>query len=111
KGISKKIWKKERSWPAHMILSDGGLLFAGEERKGPLTLHVSWRSQKADKESGKAGEAVWRIEGLDKRISPIFLKSLRPKTWDTANSIIPDPLLVSAGINLPDLKGSPKDWP
>ncbi len=111
KGISKKIWKKERSWPAHMILSDGGLLFAGEERKGPLTLHVSWRSRKADKESGKAGEAVWRIEGLDKRISPIFLKSLRPKTWDTANSIIPDPLLVSAGINLPDLKGSPKDWP
>ena len=80
KGISKKIWKKERSWPAHMILSDGGLLFAGEERKGPLTLHVSWRSQKADKESGKAGEAVWRIEGLDKRISPIF-SSHYTKTW------------------------------
>ena len=39
-------------------LSDGGLLFAGEERKGPLTPHVSWRSQKADKESGKAGVVV-----------------------------------------------------
>jgi len=111
KGIPKKIWEKEKSWPAHMIISDGGLIFAGEERKEPLTLRVSWRSQKADKESGKAGEAVWRTEGLDKRISPIFLKSLKPKTWDIANSIIPDPLLLSAGMNLPELKGSPKEWP
>ncbi len=112
KGISGKIWGKEKSWPAHMIISDGGMLFTNDEEKNePLVLHAAWRIQKEGKTSGKAGEAVWRIEGLDKRISPIFLKALKAKTWDTANSIIPEPLLLSAGINLPEMKGSPEEWP
>lgn len=111
KSISGKIWEKEKSWPAHMIISDGGLLFANEEEKEPLVLQAAWRIQREGNSSGKAGEAVWRIEGLDKRISPVFLKALKPKTWDTANLVIPEPLLLSAGINLPEINGSPEEWP
>ena len=112
KGMSGKIWGKEKSWPAHMIISDGGLLFTNDEEENePLVLHAAWRIQREGNASGKTGEAVWRIEGLDKRISPVFLKELKPKTWDTVNSIIPEPLLLSAGINLPEIKGPPEDWP
>lgn len=50
-------------------------------------------------------------QGLDKRISPIFIKALESKKWDTTNCIIPEPFLLSAGMNLPERKGSPSDWP
>lgn len=112
KGIRKDIWGKEKKrWPAHIEICDGGLVFAGDEAKSPLILKASWRSHEPDKKTGRTGEAIWKIQGLDKRISPIFLKALKSKTWDTTNSIIPEPLLLSAGMNLPEQKGSPAEWP
>ena len=112
KGIPKNYWGKEKkSWPAHIEICDGGLMFSNEETRSPLVLKAAWRSQEPDKNNGRAGEAVWKIEGLDKRISPVFLNTLKPKTWDTSNCIIPEPLLISAGINIPDLIGSPEEWP
>ena len=112
KGIPKTIWGKNKTkWPAHIEICDGGLVFAGDGAKSPLILKASWRSQQPDKNTGRSGDAIWKIEGLDKRISPIFLNALEAKTWDTTNSIIPEPLLLSAGMNLPEQKGSPDDWP
>ncbi|NLD04508.1 MAG: hypothetical protein GX672_01225 [Synergistaceae bacterium] len=111
KSIPKNYWEKEKSWPAHIEISEGGLMFADDETKPPLILKAAWRSQEPDKKTGKAGEAVWKIEGLDKRISPLFLNALKSKTWDTSNCIIPKPLLLSAGMNLPELKGGPEEWP
>ncbi|MDD4159330.1 MAG: hypothetical protein PHO18_00100, partial [Synergistaceae bacterium] len=109
--IPKNYWDKEKSWPAHIEISEGGLLSAEGETKPPLILKAAWRSNQPDDKTGKAGEAVWKIRGLEKRISPLFLNALKPKTWDTSNCIIPQPLLLSAGMNIPELKGSPEDWP
>ena len=41
----------------------------------------------------------------------LALNALSAKKWNTENSFIPEPLLLSMGINLPPLKGSPEDWP
>lgn len=112
KGIPKNYWGKEKkSWPAHIEICDGGLMFSGDETGSPLVLKAAWRSQEPDKKNDMAGEAVWKIEGLDKRVSPVFLNALKSKAWDTSNCIIPKPLLISAGINIPDLIGSPEEWP
>ncbi|MBP8684354.1 MAG: hypothetical protein KBH52_02985 [Synergistaceae bacterium] len=112
KGIPKNYWGKEKkSWPAHIEISDGGLLFTDDEIQPPLILKAAWRSHEPDKKTGRIGEAIWKIQGLDKRISPIFLKALESKKWDTTNCIIPEPFLLSAGMNLPERKGSPSDWP
>lgn len=111
KKIPAQIWKHDSSWPAHIMISDGGLLLTENELNDPVTVTAAWKAKKNSTEAKKEGEAVWRIDGLDKRLSPIFLKTLEPKTWDTANSVIPEPMLVSAGMNIPELKGSPKEWP
>lgn len=111
KGIPKNFWREEKSWPAHIEICDGGLLFAGDGKKSSLILRAAWRDLESNINTGKTGEAIWKIKGLDKRISPIFLNALKAKTWDTANSIIPEPLLLSAGMNIPRLSGEPKDWP
>ena len=111
KGIPKSFWKEEKSWPAHIEICDGGLIFTGDDSKSPLVLRAAWRSHDPDKKTGKIGDAIWKIKGLDKKISPLFLKALKPKTWDTANCIIPEPFLISAGMNIVELTGSQKDWP
>ena len=111
KGIPRNFWEKEKAWPAHIEICDGGLMFAEDSPESPLVLRAAWRSHDTDKKNDKMGEAIWRIKGLEKRISPLFLKSLKPKTWDTANCIIPEPLLISAGLNIDKLSGSQKDWP
>lgn len=110
KSIPKDSWEKEKSWPAHIEISDGGRISADNKTDSPLILKAAWRSQENYKTIDMAGEAVWEIEGLEEKISPLFLSSLKSKKWDTSNCIIPTPLLLSAGINLPELKGSPEEW-
>ncbi|MCE5201493.1 MAG: hypothetical protein LLF78_03145 [Synergistaceae bacterium] len=111
KGLGKKRWKDEKAWPGHIELCDGGDLFSSGEKSSPLKLQAAWRNFDAKNDSDPAGEAKWTIEGLSKKISSLVPGALEPMEWDTSNCIIPEPLLLSVGMNFPEFKGSPKDWP
>lgn len=110
KGLGRKKWKEEKEWPGHMEICDGGLLFSKGEQQTPLKLQVSWRRLVANKTTDKTGEAKLSIEGLDKRLSSSIMRDLKAKTWETSNCIIPEPLLMSVGVNIPSLQGTPDDW-
>ncbi len=111
KGFGRKSWKEEKTWPGHIEICEGGLLFNNGEKSYPLKLQVAWRKLEAKNNAGKAGEAKWTIDGLDKRFGAALLDTFEPTTWNTSNCIIPKPFLMSIGVNLPNLKGSPDDWP
>ena len=113
KSAANHKWKAEKQWPAHVEISDGGLLAAnkeGDESVPPLKLQAAW--QKTDKKSGaEAGEAKWVVIGAEKRFDASVLKAFEAKKWDMDVCIIPEPLLLSVGLNISGLKGSPEDWP
>lgn len=48
---------------------------------------------------------------LGKPVEAYLSSTLKARKWDTADCIIPEPLLLSMGIDLPPLGGDPKDWP
>jgi len=110
KGLRKKRWKEESSWPGHVELSDGGRIMSGKDGS-PLKLQVAWHKLDGKKASEPEGEAKWTIDGLDKKIGPMPFDSLEPTQWDPSLCVVPKPLLMSVGINMPELKGSPKEWP
>lgn len=111
KRISANKWKDEKKWQGHIEVSDGGLFLSGDERKDPIVLQAAWRSSLPDERTGRAGSAKWRISGLEKRIPSEFINSLSAKKWNTSNFLIPEPLLLSVGVNIPKLSGSPSEWP
>ena len=114
KDAGKFKWNDEKSWPGHIEICDGGLLFADKTKKAderdPLKLQAAWNKPQSRDET-EVGEAKWSITGLDKIAGTLALSALTAKKWDTQNCLIPDPLLLSAGFNIPKLGGSPADWP
>lgn len=113
KSAGRKKWSIEKKWPCHMEFSDGGKLlpFGSKDKNAPLILTAAWHSLKSDKVSDPAGEMRWQIDGLDKRFGSLVLKALTPKKWATSEYVIPNPMLLSAGVNMPELPGAPEDWP
>ncbi len=109
--IGRKKWKEEKSWPSHIEICDGGLLTSKAKRKTPLTLEAAWHELEKTKQGEPTGELRWRINGLDDLAGFFAMNALAPKKWDTVNSFIPEPLLLSMGINLPQMKGAPEEWP
>ena len=109
--MGRKKWHEEKSWPGHIEICDGGLLTAKEKKQTPLKVEASWHKTEATKLSEASGELRWRVSGLDSLMGSLALNALSAKKWNTENSFIPEPLLLSMGINLPPLKGSPEDWP
>ena len=113
KNAGKTKWQDEKGWPGHIEICDGGLLFADKEKKDdktPLKFQAAW-NKPTSKDEIETGEAKWTFIGLDKRVGTLALSALSAKTWDTQNCLIPDPALLSAGLNMPKLSGSPADWP
>ncbi|MFR5880547.1 MAG: hypothetical protein ACLUEQ_06950 [Cloacibacillus evryensis] len=106
-----KKWRQEKSWPAHIEVSDGGVITAGAEHKFPITIEAAWHSLEPKNPSDPAGEIRWALVDLGKPVEAYLSSSLKAKKWDTADCIIPEPLLLSMGINLPPLGGDPRDWP
>lgn len=115
KGIDLK-WGLEGSWPCHITLSDGGVIGAlasrgadSQELMDSVKLEVAWRRGSNDEErranegdsAPPAGEAKWKISGLGNCLDSVFTGSLRNLDWTSADIFIPDPLIVSFGINLP----------
>lgn len=100
-GLGAKKWKDEPRWRGHMEICDGGLLFKdGTDNTAPLKLQTAWQD-----------EIKWSIEGLDKKLGEKTMRALKARKWDTADCVIPTPLLLSMGVNIPDVDGSPDDWP
>lgn len=106
-----KKWRQEKSWPAHIEVSDGGVITAGAEHKFPITIEAAWHSLEPKNPSDPAGEIRWALVDLGKPVEAYLSSSLKAKKWDTADCIIPEPLLLSMGINLPPLSGDPRGWP
>ncbi len=99
---AKRRWSLERRWKGHMLLSDGGVLaaMAGEEGDAdPVGLEIAWRS---DGKSDKDGEAKWRVWGLEKRVGKNLARNLKTHNWSTETPLVPDHLLLSIGINMPN---------
>lgn len=109
--VGRKKWHDEKSWPSHLEICDGGALTASREKSVPLKLEAAWHELDRKKGSDPAGELRWRVIGLDDIYGSKVLGAFKAKTWDTSNCLIPDPLLLSMGVNIPVLDGSPKDWP
>lgn len=109
--IGRKKWKEEKNWPSHIEICDGGLLTSKQKRPTPLTLEAAWHKLEEAKQGEPTGTLRWRISGLDGLAGAFVMNAVSPKKWDTANSFIPEPLLLSMGINMPQMKGSPEEWP
>lgn len=109
--LGKKKWSQERDWPAHIELCDGGAMTANAEHKFPITIEAAWRALEKKSAADPAGEARWALVNLDKPVELYLNSSLKARKWDTQNCIIPEPLLLSMGIDIPKMDGSPKDWP
>lgn len=99
-GIKGK-WNVGRSRKGHLRLSDGGVLSsmargAGAGKSGPCGLEVAWNTL------GGEGEAEWRITGIDKKVSRSLARNLKAHNWSGEKPILPSPLLLSLGVNLPN---------
>ncbi len=106
-----KKWRQEKSWPAHIEISDGGTITANAEHKFPITVEAAWRGLEPKSPADPAGEIRWALVDLGKSVEAYLSSSLKAKRWDTGDCIIPEPLLLSMGVNLPPLGGDPRDWP
>ena len=106
-----KKWQQEKEWPAHIEICDGGTITADMKYKFPITIEAAWRSLEAKKPGDPNGEVRWQFTDLDKSVESYISSNMKPKKWLTSECVIPDPLLLSAGVNIPELKGEPKDWP
>ncbi|MEG1603299.1 MAG: hypothetical protein RR340_06765 [Cloacibacillus sp.] len=110
-GLGGKKWSDERSWPGHIEISDGGAATVNSQYKFPITVEAAWRDTDKKNAGDPAGEVRWRLVKLPSLVESYLKSNMKVKKWDTANSIIPEPLLLSMGIVLPPLDGAPQDWP
>lgn len=108
KSKKKHVWEQEKSWPGHAELGDGTMLSG---RETPLKIQFAWRSLKPKSDNDPAGEAKWIISGLKTGVKAAMLLMVKPVEWDTAKLVTPTPTVLAAALNIPKLKGSPRDWP
>jgi hypothetical protein len=103
-GIKRK-WSIDSDTGGHAYLSDGGLISsmirgsgASPNPKESLELEVAWIT------SGdvNATHAKWQVSGTENVVARMFLNDLRPNDWSTNDVFVPDPLVLSFGINLPN---------
>ncbi len=103
-----KKWTQEKDWPAHIEICDGGLLTERIKEKFPITVEAAWRIPEKDRTQG---EARWAFVNMGAGAKACLSSALKAKKWKISDCVIPQPLLLSAGLNLPPLKGSPEEWP
>jgi hypothetical protein len=109
-GISHK-WRVEKSWKAHMLIDDGGVIGAiasgGDDiasRSASISLEAAWQSSAGAKENGDpAIEVKWQLWGLESYIDKDFISGLKKYDWRDKDFFIPAPLIASFGLNLPNL--------
>lgn len=108
--LADKKWQVEKGWPSHMEICDGGALTANAREKFPITIEAAWRTEGAEGPMSPVGEARWALVGLSKPVQIWLSRSLKAKKWSTSDYFIPEPLLLSVGVNIPELKGRHDSW-
>ena len=110
-GLKGKKWQEERSWKGHIEFSDGGALTASSKNKFPIAVEAAWQDLEQKSAGEPAGVIKWRLTGLPTLAESYLNSNMKVKKWDTKNCVIPEPLLLSMGVVLPPLDGSPAEWP
>lgn len=105
-------WHEGDDWGGHMLVSDGGLakmlLTDAEElsHSDAVTFKISWATSGSGtytlSDTTPAGHAVWSASGVENLVGKQFAVSLKPLDWSTQDLFIPEPLIMSIGLNLPD---------
>lgn len=80
-----------------------------------VALDISWSTHSLEgrrlSDNKPAGEARWRVRGLNGIVSQVFLSSLSTYDWSQDALFIPDPLIASLGANLPAPGRNRRDLP
>ncbi|MDR1579783.1 MAG: hypothetical protein LBS35_05455, partial [Synergistaceae bacterium] len=99
----------KRKWPVaaesggHAFFSDGGVLRswmtdAAPNPKEALELEAAWITSP----DIRAVKTDWRVSGVEHFIPKNFLNGLQKDDWSRADVFMPDPLVMSFGVTLPD---------
>lgn len=98
-------WSVEPSWGGHVFLYDGGAISsmftnpsASLDSRNAISFEAAWTSS-TDKTQTTA---KWQMSGLDHIMGASFPGSLKPHDWSGGDIFIPDPLILSIGINMPN---------
>ncbi len=109
-------WTDYGDWDGHLYLSDGGLAARIVSENGlrelatedPVKAEIRWQSEEPSSrdrtlsDTVLGGRAEWRVNGLDAILGKTFLASLKPYDWSSRALFLPEPLILSFGLNLPD---------
>lgn len=96
-------WKVSSDWKNHFRFYDGGLLSQLLSLDGvkvslvPFIFNASWYK------NDEKGELSWKTSGIDGVIPATLYEKLMPIQWNQ-RIIAPEPLLLAAGINIPDIR-------
>ena len=103
-GIGNK-WQQNPEAGGHAYFSDAGLIGAMTKENGTppnpresLELEVAW----ATSADARAVYANWQVSGMEHILPRAFVNDIRPHDWSKSETFIPDPLVLSFGINLPN---------
>jgi len=79
------------------IISQVSTLYGIPANSGEVSIYCGWDHSK------EAGKMEWRSDGIKKVLPDTFLNTLNPVKWDF-DSVVREPVLFAAGINIPELK-------
>lgn len=102
-GIKRK-WSVAAERGGHVFFSDGGVLrsrMTGSGAPNPkeaLELEAAWVTSS----DIRAVRTDWRMSGAEHFIPKNFLSGLQKDDWSRVDVFMPDPLVLSFGIALPD---------
>ena len=101
----RRNWLLDAEAGGHAYFSDAGLIRAmirsGETEPNPresLELEVAWVTSAEE----NTKHARWQVSGMENILPRAFLNDLRPHDWSQTETFIPDPLVLSLGVNLPN---------
>ncbi|MDL2298215.1 hypothetical protein LJC40_03580 [Synergistaceae bacterium OttesenSCG-928-D05] len=104
-------WRDESAWSSHIEFGDGGLILQQDKKSQPLNLQVAWNPMPSDSAGDRKGEARWSISGLRASQKAALFLSAKPREWVVSDCIVPEPILLSAALNIPEMKEPPEKWP
>jgi len=106
----KHVWRDEPHWHSHIEIGSGHLLSQGDTTS-PLRLQVAWNYLSAEESGDRAGEARWSISGLTASHKAGLFLAAKPREWVISNCIVPEPLMLTITLNIPEFKEPLDAWP
>lgn len=103
-------WRAEDGCDGRALICDGGAISqaVGAKQPSPLEIELRWRAIGAPREgralSDESPTAAieWYADGMGAILGDGFMRSLRARDWSSDEFFIPEPLIVAAGLDLPD---------